>query len=56
MLYTFEFGREKTEAWLLIFLTSFLSDLILLQPVKILAMAALFAVFFKVFRFTFRPC
>eukprot|EP00058_Branchiostoma_floridae_P015024 XP_002600512.1 hypothetical protein BRAFLDRAFT_70117 [Branchiostoma floridae] len=47
MLYTFEFGREKTEAWLLIFLTSFLSDLILLQPVKILAMAALFAVFFK---------
>ncbi|XP_078575675.1 polycystin-1-like protein 2 [Branchiostoma floridae x Branchiostoma japonicum] len=56
MLYTFEFGREKTEAWLLIFLTSFLSDLLLLQPVKILAMAALFAVFFKVFRFTFRPC
>ncbi|XP_019646763.1 PREDICTED: polycystic kidney disease protein 1-like 2 [Branchiostoma belcheri] len=47
MLYSFEFGREKTEAWLLIFLTSFLSDLILIQPVKILAMAALFAVFYK---------
>ncbi|XP_035668916.1 polycystic kidney disease protein 1-like 2 [Branchiostoma floridae] len=47
MLYTFEFGREKTEAWLLIFLTSFLSDLILIQPVKILAMAAMFAVCFK---------
>ncbi|CAH1244113.1 PKDREJ [Branchiostoma lanceolatum] len=47
MLYTFEFGREKAEAWLLIFLASFLSDLILIQPVKILAMAALFAVFFK---------
>eukprot|EP00058_Branchiostoma_floridae_P011086 XP_002596574.1 hypothetical protein BRAFLDRAFT_98322 [Branchiostoma floridae] len=47
MLYTFEFGREKAEAWLLIFLTSFLSDLILIQPVKILAMAAMFAVCFK---------
>ncbi|KAI8519577.1 hypothetical protein Bbelb_028340 [Branchiostoma belcheri] len=47
MLYSFEFGREKAEAWLLIFLTSFLSDLILIQPVKILAMAALFAVFYK---------
>ncbi|XP_078658218.1 polycystin-1-like protein 2 [Branchiostoma floridae x Branchiostoma belcheri] len=47
MLYSFEFGREKAEAWLLIFLTSFLTDLILIQPVKILAMAALFAVFYK---------
>ncbi|KAI8495088.1 hypothetical protein Bbelb_270740 [Branchiostoma belcheri] len=41
VLYTLNFGREKAEAWFTAFITSFLTDLILIQPVKVLALAAI---------------
>ncbi|XP_066283047.1 polycystin-2-like protein 2 [Branchiostoma lanceolatum] len=37
--YTLSFGRAKAEAWLIAFLTSFLMDMFLLQPVKLMAAA-----------------
>ncbi|XP_078681728.1 uncharacterized protein LOC144916475 [Branchiostoma floridae x Branchiostoma belcheri] len=41
VLYTLTFGREKAEAWFTAFITSFVTDLILIQPVKVLALAAI---------------
>ncbi|XP_078584711.1 polycystin-1-like protein 2 [Branchiostoma floridae x Branchiostoma japonicum] len=36
VLYTLSFGRAKAEAWLVTFLTSFVTDLFLMQPFKLL--------------------
>ncbi|CAH1251962.1 PKDREJ [Branchiostoma lanceolatum] len=43
VLYGNDYGRAKSQAWLFAFLISFLSDFILLQPVKII----LLIIFFK---------
>ncbi|XP_078578208.1 sperm receptor for egg jelly-like [Branchiostoma floridae x Branchiostoma japonicum] len=43
VLYGNDYGRAKSQAWLLAFLISFLTDFILLQPVKII----LVIIFFK---------
>ncbi|XP_035672790.1 uncharacterized protein LOC118413477 isoform X9 [Branchiostoma floridae] len=47
MLYGFEYGREKAEAWVLTFLTSFFFDLAISQPIKILLIGFLFALIIK---------
>ncbi|CAH1277098.1 PKD1L3 [Branchiostoma lanceolatum] len=39
VLYTLSFGRDKAEAWFTTFLASFVTDMILIQPVKVLAAA-----------------
>ncbi|KAI8477893.1 hypothetical protein Bbelb_443720, partial [Branchiostoma belcheri] len=41
VVYAQTFGREKAEAWFTAFITSFLTDLILIQPVKVLTLAAI---------------
>jgi len=35
ILYSFEWGREKSTAWLTSFLLSFAESVILIQPVKV---------------------
>ncbi|XP_078661144.1 polycystin-1-like protein 2 [Branchiostoma floridae x Branchiostoma belcheri] len=47
VLYTLSFGRLKAEAWCIAFVTSFLSDIILIQPVKLVVVAVVFALFIK---------
>ncbi|XP_035672187.1 polycystic kidney disease protein 1-like 2 [Branchiostoma floridae] len=47
MLYGFEYGREKAEAWIFTFLTSFFFDLIITQPLKIFLLAFFFALLIK---------
>ncbi|XP_066278313.1 polycystin-1-like protein 2 [Branchiostoma lanceolatum] len=47
VLYTLSFGRPKAEAWCIAFVTSFLSDLIVIQPVKLVVVAVVFALFIK---------
>ncbi|CAH1237995.1 PKD1L3 [Branchiostoma lanceolatum] len=47
VLYTLSFGRAKAEAWVFTFVTSFVSDLFLVQPVKLVLVAVLFALFTK---------
>ncbi|CAH1259008.1 PKDREJ [Branchiostoma lanceolatum] len=47
MLYGFEYGREKAEAWVFTFLTSFIFDLAISQPIKILLIGFLFALIIK---------
>ncbi|XP_078587370.1 polycystin-1-like protein 2 isoform X2 [Branchiostoma floridae x Branchiostoma japonicum] len=47
VLYTLSFGRPKAEAWCIAFVTSFLSDLIVVQPVKLVVVAVVFALFLK---------
>ncbi|XP_078703701.1 polycystin-1-like protein 2 [Branchiostoma floridae x Branchiostoma belcheri] len=47
VLYTLSFGREKAEAWVCTFVTSFVSDLFLVQPVKLVLVAMIFALFTK---------
>ncbi|XP_019626124.1 PREDICTED: polycystic kidney disease protein 1-like 2 [Branchiostoma belcheri] len=47
MLYGFEYGREKAEAWLLTFLTSFFIDLLITQPFKIVLLAVFFALILR---------
>ncbi|XP_078578042.1 uncharacterized protein LOC144862972 [Branchiostoma floridae x Branchiostoma japonicum] len=47
VLYTLSFGRLKAEAWCIAFVTSFLSDLIVVQPVKLVVAAVVFAIFIK---------
>ncbi|XP_035689857.1 polycystic kidney disease protein 1-like 2 [Branchiostoma floridae] len=39
VLYTLSFGHDKAEAWLTAFLASFVTDMILIQPVKVLVAA-----------------
>ncbi|XP_035660325.1 polycystic kidney disease protein 1-like 2 [Branchiostoma floridae] len=47
VLYTLSFGRAKAEAWLVTFLTSFVTDLFLMQPFKLLIVAVIFAMVSK---------
>ncbi|XP_019644219.1 PREDICTED: polycystic kidney disease protein 1-like 2, partial [Branchiostoma belcheri] len=47
VLYSLSFGRAKAEAWLFTFLTSFLTDLFLIQPFKLMLVAVLFALLAK---------
>ncbi|XP_066278311.1 polycystin-1-like protein 2 isoform X2 [Branchiostoma lanceolatum] len=47
VLYTLSFGRPKAEAWCIAFVTSFLSDLVVIQPVKLVVGAVVFALFIK---------
>ncbi|XP_078670979.1 polycystin-1-like protein 2 [Branchiostoma floridae x Branchiostoma belcheri] len=47
MLYGFEYGREKAEAWVLTFLTSFVFDLAISQPIKIILLGLFFALLIK---------
>ncbi|XP_066268498.1 polycystin-1-like protein 2 [Branchiostoma lanceolatum] len=47
VLYTLSFGRAKAEAWLVTFLTSFITDLFLMQPFKLLIVAVIFALISK---------
>ncbi|XP_019644234.1 PREDICTED: polycystic kidney disease protein 1-like 2 [Branchiostoma belcheri] len=47
VLYTLSFGRPKAEAWCIAFVTSFLSDIIVIQPVKLVVVAVVFALFIK---------
>ncbi|XP_066275447.1 polycystin-1-like protein 2 [Branchiostoma lanceolatum] len=47
MLYGFEYGREKAEAWVFTFITSFFFDLIITQPLKIFFLAFFFALIIK---------
>ncbi|XP_035660578.1 polycystic kidney disease 2-like 2 protein [Branchiostoma floridae] len=47
VLYTLSFGRAKAEAWVFTFLTSFLTDLFLIQPFKLMLVAVLFALIVK---------
>ncbi|CAH1259012.1 PKD1L3 [Branchiostoma lanceolatum] len=47
MLYGFEYGREKAEAWVFTFLTSLIFDLAISQPIKILLIGFLFALIIK---------
>ncbi|XP_066287704.1 polycystin-1-like protein 2 [Branchiostoma lanceolatum] len=47
MLYGFEYGRAKAEAWLITFLTSFFIDLLFTQPFKIVLLAVFFALILR---------
>ncbi|XP_078607411.1 polycystin-1-like protein 2 isoform X2 [Branchiostoma floridae x Branchiostoma japonicum] len=47
ILYGFEYGRQKAEAWLFTFLTSFFFDLVITQPIKILLLGMFFALIIK---------
>ncbi|XP_066302823.1 polycystin-1-like protein 2 [Branchiostoma lanceolatum] len=47
MLYGNSYGKAKTEAWLLTFFTSFIMDLLFIQPVKVLVVAAMVALIMK---------
>ncbi|XP_035688691.1 polycystic kidney disease protein 1-like 2 [Branchiostoma floridae] len=48
MLYGNAYGKAKTEAWLLTFFTSFIMDLLFIQPAKVLILAAMVALIMKV--------
>ncbi|XP_066303150.1 polycystin-1-like protein 2 [Branchiostoma lanceolatum] len=43
VLYTLSFGRAKAEAWIVTFLTTFVTDIFLTQPFKLLTVAVMFA-------------
>ncbi|CAH1266446.1 PKD1L3 [Branchiostoma lanceolatum] len=47
VLYTLSFGRQKAEAWVFTFVTSFFTDLFLVQPIKLIMVAILFALLAK---------
>ncbi|XP_061173586.1 polycystin-1-like protein 2 [Saccostrea echinata] len=47
LLYSMEWGKEKSEEWLLSFFLSFFESIVLVDPVKVLLMAVLFATLFK---------
>ncbi|XP_078703855.1 polycystin-1-like protein 2 [Branchiostoma floridae x Branchiostoma belcheri] len=47
VLYTLSFGRAKAEAWIVTFLTTFVIDLFLTQPFKLLAVAVMFGLLAK---------
>ncbi|KAI8505766.1 hypothetical protein Bbelb_161190 [Branchiostoma belcheri] len=47
LLYGNSYGKTKAEAWLLTFFTSFLLDVVILQPVKVLVVAVVLAVIVK---------
>ncbi|XP_078591714.1 uncharacterized protein LOC144870889 isoform X2 [Branchiostoma floridae x Branchiostoma japonicum] len=47
VLYSLSFGRAKAEAWLITFVTSFATDMFLLQPVKLMAAAVGIVLLFR---------
>ncbi|XP_078593939.1 polycystin-1-like protein 2 [Branchiostoma floridae x Branchiostoma japonicum] len=47
VLYSLSFGRVKAEAWLITFVTSFVTDIFLLQPVKLMAAAVGIVLIFR---------
>ncbi|XP_019641534.1 PREDICTED: uncharacterized protein LOC109483019 [Branchiostoma belcheri] len=47
LLYGNSYGKNKAEAWLLTFFTSFLLDVVILQPVKVLVVAVVLAIIVK---------
>ncbi|XP_078573092.1 polycystin-1-like protein 2 [Branchiostoma floridae x Branchiostoma japonicum] len=47
VLYTLSFGKAKSEAWACTFVTSFVTDLFLVQPVKLVLVAIIFALYTK---------
>ncbi|XP_035660150.1 polycystic kidney disease protein 1-like 2 [Branchiostoma floridae] len=47
LLYGNSYGKRKAEAWLLTFFTSFLLDVVVLQPVKVLVVAVALAAIVK---------
>ncbi|XP_035677265.1 polycystic kidney disease protein 1-like 2 [Branchiostoma floridae] len=47
VLYTLSFGRQKAEAWVFTFVTSFFTDLFFVQPIKLIMVAILFALLAK---------
>ncbi|XP_019633210.1 PREDICTED: polycystic kidney disease protein 1-like 2 [Branchiostoma belcheri] len=47
VLYSLSFGRAKAEAWLCAFLTSFVTDLFLMQPFKLIIVAVIFSLISK---------
>ncbi|XP_078571576.1 polycystin-1-like protein 2 [Branchiostoma floridae x Branchiostoma japonicum] len=47
VLYTLSFGKAKAEAWVCTFVTSFVTDLFLVQPVKVVLVAIIFALLIK---------
>ncbi|XP_066301754.1 polycystin-1-like protein 2 [Branchiostoma lanceolatum] len=47
VLYTLSFGKAKAEAWVFTFVTSFVTDLFLVQPFKLLLVAMVFALLVK---------
>ncbi|XP_019631330.1 PREDICTED: polycystic kidney disease protein 1-like 2 [Branchiostoma belcheri] len=47
ILYSLSFGPAKAEAWAVTFLTSFFTDMLLIQPVKLVLVAVVFALLFR---------
>ena len=47
MLYGFQFGKEKSDKWLTSMLVSFFQSIIVIQPFKVLLLAAFFALIIK---------
>ncbi|XP_035689580.1 polycystic kidney disease protein 1-like 2 [Branchiostoma floridae] len=47
VLYTLSVGKAKAEAWVCTFVTSFVTDLFLVQPVKLLLVAIIFSLLTK---------
>ncbi|XP_078678998.1 polycystin-1-like protein 2 [Branchiostoma floridae x Branchiostoma belcheri] len=47
ILYSLEWGKEKSERWLSMYFITFLADIVLLQPVKILVLAIIFSAIFQ---------
>ncbi|XP_035672974.1 polycystic kidney disease protein 1-like 2 [Branchiostoma floridae] len=47
ILYGFEYGPDKAEAWLLTFLTSFFFDILITQPIKIILIGLFIALVVK---------
>ncbi|XP_078703567.1 polycystin-1-like protein 2 [Branchiostoma floridae x Branchiostoma belcheri] len=47
ILYSLSFGPAKAEAWAVTFLTSFVTDMLLIQPVKLVLVAVVFALLYR---------
>ncbi|XP_019634998.1 PREDICTED: polycystic kidney disease protein 1-like 2 [Branchiostoma belcheri] len=47
ILYSLSFGPAKAEAWAVTFLTSFFTDMLLIQPVKLVLVAVVFALLYR---------
>lgn len=47
MMYGFQFGKEKSEKWLTAMVVSVFQSVVVIQPVKVLMLAAIFALIIK---------
>lgn len=47
LLYSIQWGKEKSTEWVIAMVTAFLQSVLLLQPVKVLVLAVVFAVFVR---------